>query len=110
MNINKTTIETLNNHHKNLYTPLVNWLESNVKIEDGLTAYENLYNYLYSNWNVLGAKTISPEKQSTYIDYIVMVIFNNDSVGYILQNSIMNGREDKFIKFHNRLLKNLNKA
>jgi hypothetical protein len=109
MAISKTTIETLNNHHKELYGPLVEWLNQNVPVEEGYTPFQNAYEYLYSNWNVLGPRTKNPEKQSTYIDYIMMVIFNGDSIGYILQNSFMNDREDKFIKFYNRLDRNLKK-
>lgn len=107
MNINKTTIQTLKTHHEELYPSLVSWLEVNVPIQNGCTPYQSTYEYLYTNWNVLGVRAQNPQKQSSYIDYIMMVIYSGDSIGYILQNPIMNERLDKVTKFFNRLQKNL---
>lgn len=101
------SIQTLNQHHNELYVPLVNWLEKNVPIKDGYTASQSAYEHIYTNWNTLGVRAKNPEKQSSYIDYIMMVIFDGDIEGYFIENPQLKNRIDKFTKFYNRLHKNL---
>lgn len=102
------TIQILNQHHNQLNKPLVEFLKKNVPIVDE-TPWITAYNYFYNNWNVLGPNTQAPETQSAYIDYIMMVIFDNDSKGFLSEHScIFNNNQFEVIeKYFNRLEKKL---
>jgi len=104
------TKEILKQHHNKLNKPLVEFLKKNVPIVNE-TPWITAYNYFYNNWNVLGPNTQTPQNQSAYIDYIMMVIFDNDPTGFLSEHGRMfnNNQFEVLDKYFNRLSKKLSK-
>lgn len=93
----KNTNTNTNTTSNKLYKSLIQFLESNVSLNENETPWITAYNYFH--------ETLKNE-ESSYIDYIMMVVFNNDEEGYILEHP---EKSNMITEYYNRLEKQLTK-